>query len=136
MNSISYGAIIGGLASLLLMMWLSAKKGEKYYPQLRIAVPEGMEQHILFQQWCQAKNYRQKEGKYVKGRGWLTSMTEISFENNEMIVLEGVNFVFTIKYYALNAPLLVGKPVRSRKLKQLNQLMRAFNLPEIDWASK
>ena len=48
-----------------------------------------------------------------------------------MLVQECINFLLGINRFAINAPILAGKPVRMVKIKALNKLMAQWNLPEI-----
>ena len=82
--------------------------------------------------WAQENGYKLNDkGVWAKGTGMLTSATEIRFEGGDMLVQECVNLLFLINRFAINAPILVGKPVRMMKIRALNKLMAQWHLPEI-----
>ena len=95
-------------------------------------MPEGAENSPEWQAWAQENGYKLNDkGVWAKGTGMLTSSTEIRFEGNDMLVQECINFLLGINRFAINAPILAGKPVRMVKIKALNKLMAQWNLPEI-----
>ena len=125
--SVLFGAFIG-----IFFLWFSSKNAVKDYPELRIHAPEGAENSPEWQAWAQENGYKLNDkGVWAKGTGMLTSSTEIRFEGNDMLVQECINFLLGINRFAINAPILAGKPVRMVKIKALNKLMAQWNLPEI-----
>lgn len=125
--SVLFGAFIG-----IFFLWFSSKNAVKDHPELRIHVPEGAESSPEWQEWAQENGYKLNDkGVWAKGRGIFTSATEIRFEGGDMLVQECVNLLFLINRFAINAPILAGKPVRMMKIKALNKLMAQWHLPEI-----
>ncbi|OAM17260.1 hypothetical protein A7P85_02610 [Eikenella corrodens] len=125
--SVLFGAFIG-----IFFLWFSSKNAVKDYPELRIHAPEGAKNSPEWQAWAQENGYKLNDkGVWAKGTGMLTSATEIRFEGNDMLVQECINFLLGINRFAINAPILAGKPVRMVKIKALNKLMAQWNLPEI-----
>ena len=116
----------------LFLLWYSSREAVRNYPELRIRVPENAEDSSEWQAWARQNGYKRKNsGVWAKGRGIFTSATEIRFEGNDMLVQECINFLLGINGFAINAPILAGKPVRMVKIKALNKLMAQWNLPEI-----
>lgn len=71
-----------------------------------------------------------------KGKGWLTSLTELHIHlqddgSAKIEVLEGVNFLFTKIYFPITAPTFLGLPIRKRKLKRINVLLKELNAQPI-----
>ena len=118
----------------LFLLWYSSREAVRNYPELRIRVPENAEDSSEWQAWARENGYKRKNsGVWAKGRGIFTSATEIRFEGEggDMLVQECVNLLFLIKPFAINAPILAGKPVRMMKIRALNKLMAQWHLPEI-----
>ena len=116
----------------LFLLWYSSREAVRNYPELHIRVPENAEDSSEWQAWARQNGYKRKNsGVWAKGRGIFTSATEIRFEGNDMLVQECINFLLGINRFAINAPILAGKPVRMVKIKALNKLMAQWNLPEI-----
>lgn len=116
----------------LFLLWYSSREAVRDYPELRIRVPENAEDSSEWQAWARQNGYKHKDsGVWAKGRGIFTSATEIRFEGSDMLVQECVNLLFLINRFAINAPILVGKPVRMMKIRALNKLMAQWHLPEI-----
>ena len=116
----------------LFLLWYSSREAVRNYPELRIRVPENAEASGEWQAWARENGYKRKNsGVWAKGRGIFTSATEIRFEGNDMLVQECINFLLGINRFAINAPILVGKPVRMMKIRALNKLMAQWHLPEI-----
>ena len=116
----------------LFLLWYSSREAVRNYPELHIRVPENAEDSSEWQAWARQNGYKRKNsGVWAKGRGIFTSATEIRFEGGDMLVQECVNLLFLINRFAINAPILVGKPVRMMKIKALNKLMAQWHLPEI-----
>ena len=116
----------------LFLLWYSSREAVRNYPDLRIRVPENAEASGEWQVWARQNGYKRKNsGVCAKGRGIFTSATEIRFEGNDMLVQECINFLLGINRFAINAPILAGKPVRMVTLNALNKLMAQWNLPEI-----
>ena len=116
----------------LFLLWYSSREAVRNYPELRIRVPENAEASGEWQAWARENGYKRKDsGVWAKGRGIFTSATEIRFEGNDMLVQECINFLLGINRFAINAPILAGKPVRMMKIKALNKLMAQWHLPEI-----
>ncbi|MDK4688220.1 hypothetical protein [Kingella negevensis] len=131
MSNVMIGAMIGAVIGMLYS-WTSSNEAAKKYPVLRLPAPKNAEQDFLFQAWCDANQFkRQGNGRYIKGRGWLTSSTELWFEQDEMCIQETVNFLCTKIKFALNAPMFLGRPVRMAKIKQLNKLIKHWGLPPV-----
>ena len=116
----------------LFLLWYSSREAVRDYPELRIRVPENAEDSSEWQAWSRQNGYKHKDsGVWAKGRGICTSATEIRFEGGDMLVQECVNLLFLINRFAINAPILAGKPVRMMKIRALNKLMAQWHLPEI-----
>ena len=116
----------------LFLLWYSSREAVRNYPELRIRVPANAEDSSEWQAWARQNGYKRKNsGVWAKGRGIFTSATEIRFEGGDMLVQECVNLLFLINRFAINAPILAGKPVRMMKIKALNKLMAQWHLPEI-----
>ena len=118
----------------LFLLWYSSREAVRNYPELRIRVPENAEDSSEWQAWARENGYKRKNsGVWAKGRGIFTSATEIRFEGEggDMLVQECVNLLFLINRFAINAPILAGKPVRMMKIRALNKLMAQWHLPEI-----
>ena len=116
----------------LFLLWYSSREAVRHYPELRIRVPENAETSSEWQAWARENGYKRKNsGVWAKGRGIFTSATEICFEGGDMLVQECVNLLFLINRFAINAPILAGKPVRMMKIRALNKLMAQWHLPEI-----
>ncbi|MDO4694200.1 MAG: hypothetical protein Q4A62_06185 [Eikenella sp.] len=117
------------------MMWVMSERAVRDYPVLAIDVPSDAEHSPEFQAWAKKNRYRLKpDGSYAKGSGLLTSVTEIRFAGSQMLVQECVNFLFARRRFALNAPVMLGKPVRKSKLNRLNQLLAGWRLPPVPMA--
>ena len=116
----------------LFLLWYSSREAVRNYPELRIRVPENAEASGEWQAWARQNGYKRKNsGVWAKGRGIFTSATEIRFEGGDTLVQECVNLLFLINRFAINAPILAGKPVRIMKIRALNKLMAQWHLPEI-----
>lgn len=135
----SIGAIIGGFGGLALLAWVSGK-AQSQYPHARIQLPPGdlAEKEAELAAWAAQHGYRlqpslvDKQPVYRKGRGWLTSATEIRLHpDGTLDIDEVVNFLVTTRRFALNAPVMIGQPVRVRKLKAVNQLLAQWQLPPL-----
>jgi len=117
------GGLFGGILSIVIL-WVMSNKAQRTYPALSIPVPNGARYSPDFELWVQLNKYRRtEENCYTKGRGMLTSSTEIRFHGNEMEIVEVVNFLFAKRRFAINAPVMFGKPVRRHKIKQINKLL-------------
>ncbi len=133
-NGFLIGALIGGLfggIGGIALQWALSKQGSENYPDLLLDVPADAENSPAFQAWARQNGYVLRDGAYTKGRGWLTSATEIRFTDGKMSVQECVNLLFDKKRFALNAPIILGKPVRLAKIKKLNQLLAQWQLPPV-----
>lgn len=121
-----------GVCIGMFILSSSSKKAAKEYPELRIRVPENAENSPEWQQWAQQNGYKPNEqGLWIKGAGIFTSFTEIRFVGNELLAQECVKLPFGVNRFALNAPIMIGKPVRKSKIKALNQLLEQWQLPPI-----
>ena len=110
------GGLFGGILSIVIL-WVMSNKAQRTYPALSVPVP----------------NRRTEENCYTKGRGLLTSSTEIRFHGNEIEIVEVVNFLFAKRRFAINAPVMFGKPVRRHKIKQINKLLKHWQCPPIEF---
>ncbi len=140
--------VIGSLLSLAIgwwLMWRMADKAQQTHPHARVEVPETVLAHAEndLVAWAQKYGYRWQPSLvdkimcYRKGRGWLTSATEIRWHGNgQMDVDEVVNLIFTARRFALNAPSLLGQPIRIHKLKAVNKLLAQWQLPPLAIESK
>jgi len=127
------GGLFGGILSIVIL-WVMSNKAQRTYPALSIPVPNGARYSPDFEMWAQLNKYRRtEENCYTKGRGLLTSATEIRFHGNKMEIVEVVNFLFTKRRFAINAPVMFGKPVRRHKIKQINKLLAHWQCPPIEF---
>ncbi|MCP2040245.1 hypothetical protein L1281_000827 [Neisseria sp. HSC-16F19] len=139
MIATTLGGLIGGLGGLALLGWM-AGKAQAQYPHARIQLPPDTlaEKEAELARWGAEHGYRlqpslvDKQPVYRKGRGWLTSATEIRLHpDGTLDIDEVVNFLITTRRFALNAPVMIGQPVRARKLKAVNQLLAQWQLPPL-----
>ena len=131
------GAIIGGIFGggfFLFCLWLNAKDAQRRYPELRINVPANAQNDMLFRIWCDARHYQQQpDGSYQSTkRGILANSGEIHFEHNEMIVYEVIDLGFARRRFALNAPVVLARAIRQRKVRQLNKLLKHWQIEPLD----
>ena len=127
------GGLFGGILSIVIL-WVMSNKAQRTYPTLSVPVPNGARYSPDFELWAQLNKYRRtEENCYTKGRGLLTSATEIRFHGNEMEIVEVVNFLFAKRRFAINAPVMFGKPVRRHKIKQINKLLEHWQCPPIEF---
>ena len=127
------GGLFGGILSIVIL-WVMSNKAQRTYPTLSVPVPNGARYSPDFELWAQLNKYRRtEENCYTKGRGLLTSSTEIRFHGNEIEIVEVVNFLFAKRRFAINAPVMFGKPVRRHKIKQINKLLTHWQCPPIEF---
>ena len=131
------GAIIGGAfggSFFLFCLWLNAKDAQRRYPELRIPVPANAQNDPLFHIWCDASHYQQQpDGSYQSTRrGILANTGEIRFEHNEMLVYEVIDIGFARRRFALNAPVVLARAIRQRKVRQLNKLLKHWQIAPLD----
>ena len=127
------GGLFGGILSIVIL-WVMSNKAQRTYPALSVPVPNGARYSPDFELWAQLNKYRRtEENCYTKGRGLLTSSTEIRFHGNEIEIVEVVNFLFAKRRFAINAPVMFGKPVRRHKIKQINKLLTHWQCPPIEF---
>lgn len=127
------GGLFGGILSIVIL-WVMSNKAQRTYPALSIPVPNGARYSPDFELWAQLNKYRRTgENCFTKGRGLLTSSTEIRFHGNEMEIVEVVNFLFAKRRFAINAPVMFDKPVRRHKIKQINKLLEHWKCPPIEF---
>ena len=119
-------AIIMGMVQL----WMFTKEGSENYPDLLLDVPADAENSPAFQAWARQNGYVLRDGAYISRR-WLTGTTEIRFINGKMSVQECVNLLLDKQRFALNAPIIVYKPMRLFKIKTLNRLLAQWQLPPV-----
>ena len=133
------GGLVGGSLGLLLL-WLMADKAQQQYPHASIMLPENQHAQAAadLAAWADANGYQaqaslvDRQPCYRKGRGWLTSATEIRLHpNGQVDIDEVVNFLVGSRRFALNAPVMLGQPVRRHKLKAVNQLLAQWQLPPL-----
>ena len=120
---IAIGSIVGGLFGGILsivILWVMSNKAQRTYPALSVPVPNGARYSPDFELWAQLNKYRR-------------SSTEIRFHGNEMEIVEVVNFLFAKRRFAINAPVMFGKPVRRHKIKQINKLLEHWQCPPIEF---
>lgn len=138
MGLIATGMLLGGAIGACVAAgytWYVGKLAATQYPVLTLNVPENAEQDFLFRAWCDANKFiRQPNGVYRKGKGCFVS--EIRFENNQMHIQEIVNFLFVKQKFALNAPIMLAKPIRLHKIKQLNKLIKHWQIEPIEMANE
>ncbi len=131
------GAIIGGLFGggfFLFCLWLNAKDAQRRYPELRIPGPANAQNDMLFHIWCDANRYQQQpDGSYQSTpRGILANTGEIRFEQHEMLVYEVIDLGFARRRFALNAPVVLARAIRQRKVRQLNKLLKHWQIAPLD----
>ena len=131
------GAIIGGAfggSFFLFCLWLNSKDAQRRYPELRIPVPANAQNDPLFHIWCDAGHYQQQpDGSYQSTRrGILANTGEIHFEHNEMLVYEVIDIGFARRRFALNAPVVLARAIRQRKVRQLNKLLKHWQIAPLD----
>ena len=135
--NILIGAMAGGFCGFAFYrfcIWANAEDAAHRFPELRIRVPQGAEQDPLFRIWCDASRYfPQADGSYRSPRAFLSALSgEIRFEGKDMVVQEVADIGFWRRRFALNAPVPLAHRVRRRKIRQLNKLLRHWQLPETD----
>lgn len=132
----SIGALIGTAVAMALM-WMLANKAQQTHPHGRVYIADLHLAHAAddLAAWAHQHGYQRlpslvdRQLCYRKGRGWLTSATEIRlYQQGVLDIDEVVNFLFTTRRFALNAPIMLGKPVRARKLKAVNQLLAQWHI--------
>lgn len=130
------GALIGAGLGLFLM-WLLTQQACRQYPHLQLRLPESVLPQAAadLAAWADKHGYRarpslvDRQPCFRKGRGWLTSATEVRLLDDGLLqVDEVVNFLLFAKSYALNAPVVFGQPVRRMKLKAINDLLALWRL--------
>ena len=133
------GGLVGGALGLVLL-WLMADKAQQQYPHASIMLPESLQAQAAadLAAWAATHGYQaqpslvDQQPCYRKGRGWLTSATEIRLHpNGQLDIVEVVNFLVGSRRFALNAPAMLGQPVRRHKLKAVNQLLAQWQLPPL-----
>ncbi|QMT32309.1 hypothetical protein [Alysiella filiformis] len=125
------GALLGaGIA--VMLMWLGVKTAVVRYPVLIVPVPHHAPTDFLFRAWCDANRFtRQDNGIYRQNGAFSTS--EIGFKNNAMYIQECLHLgIFEVRF-ALNAPIMLGKPMRRHKIKQLNKLLKHWDIAPIEF---
>ena len=124
----------------LVLLWLMANDAQQQYPHASIMRPENQHAQAAadLAAWADANGYQaqaslvDRQPCYRKGRGWLTSATEIRLHpNGQVDIDEVVNFLVGSRRFALNAPVMLGQPVRRHKLKAVNQLLAQWQLPPL-----
>ena len=150
-NSMVHIALISLALSLLylafilgMMAWM-ANKAAKTTPKTIINIPIQPNLLQTIANFAQQNGYKERpelslgnEKVWRKGRGWLTSLTQLHFRlqadgHTELEVQEGANFLVKILFFPINAGTLLGLPVRQRKVKKLNQLLQALNAAPIEF---
>lgn len=112
--------------------WWNSQFASKHYPILTLDVPDNAEQDFLFRAWCDANRFiRQPDGVYRRKDGWFIGTTEIHFENNQMHIQEVVHFFFMKYKFALNAPIMLLRAIRLHKIKQLNKLIKHWQIESV-----
>lgn len=126
------GGIFGGLVLVLLM----TAKAVRLYPKTVVMPPPAVVAQAPgdLEQWARKHGYKLKKSWvdgapcYRKGTGMLTSATEVRLADGHLIAQEIVNLLVSKRAFALNAPVLMAKPVRARKLKAVNQLLALWQM--------
>ena len=150
-NSMVHIALISLALSLLylafilgMMAWM-ANKAAKTIPKTIINIPIQANLLQTIANFAQQNGYKERpelslgnEKVWRKGRGWLTSLTQLHFRlqadgNAELEVQEGANFLVKILFFPINSGSLLGLPVRQRKVKKLNQLLHSLNAAPIEF---
>ncbi len=133
------------LAFILSMMAWMANKAAKTTPKTIINIPIQPNLLQTIANFAQQNGYKERpelnldnEKVWRKGRGWLTSLTQLHFRlqadgNAELEVQEGANFLIKILFFPINSGSLLGLPVRQRKVKKLNQLLHSLNAAPIEF---
>ena len=133
------------LAFILSMMAWMANKAAKTTPKTIINIPIQPNLLQTIANFAQQNGYKERpelslgnEKVWRKGRGWLTSLTQLHFRlqadgNAELEVQEGANFLVKILFFPINSGSLLGLPVRQRKVKKLNQLLQSLNAVPIEF---
>ena len=133
------------LAFILSMMAWMANKAAKTTPKTIINIPIQPNLLQTIANFARQNGYKERhelslvnEKVWRKGRGWLTSLTQLHFRlqadgNAELEVQEGANFLVKILFFPINSGSLLGLPVRQRKVKKLNQLLHSLNAAPIEF---
>ncbi len=143
-----FGGLCGVLAAAfaLGLMWVLAQQGERQYPATLLPIPPqpGILEKVAA--WAKTNGYTVQLTEagcqqYVKGKGWLTSSTLLTAEQKndgqwQLDIREMVNFLFTRKLFAIDAPILLGQPVRAHKIKAINHLLQDLNMPLLQIQNK
>ena len=142
---ISLGFSLLYVAFILGMMAWMANKAAKTSDPAITHIPAQDNILSTVQEFAQKNGYKERpelcleqEKVWRKGRGWLTSLTQLHFRlqadgNAELEVQEGANFLIKILFFPINSGSLLGLPVRQRKVKKLNHLLHSFNAAPIEF---
>ena len=148
MSDVAIVMLIMGLALVYILCLLGAmaamaKKAAQTAADAISHIPSQTQTLQAFHAFAKKNGYAIKPATsnhhvFVKGRGWLTSLTELHLtlqaDGSAILkVVEGVNFLFKIIYFPINAPTFLGKPIRIHKVKKINALLNDLNAPSIDF---
>ena len=135
-----------GAAAALGLLWMLAQQGERAYPATLLSIPaqEGIPEKVAV--WAKNNGYIAQLTEpacqqYVKGKGWLTSSTLLTVEQKgdkhwQLDIREMVNLLVARKLFAIDAPILLGQPVRAHKIKTINHLLQSLNMPLLQIQNK
>ncbi|MDO5686222.1 MAG: hypothetical protein Q4G42_02345 [Neisseria sp.] len=132
------GGFVGMMAALGAL-WVMSGNAVREYPQTVLSLPPQNDVDAKIAAWAAQNGYRlqadQGDGEvhYHKGKGWLTSSTALIWQpiTERLLIREEVNFLVTRRAFAIDAPILLGKPVRARKIKAINTLLQQLSVPPL-----
>ena len=114
------------------IQWLLAEQANRLYPALIISVPDGTEDSDVFETWVEEHGYVYDGQAYRKGRGLITSYTKLEFLDTDTLqITEVANLLIAHIGFAIDAPIMLFKPVRKMKIKKINQLLTDLDCPPI-----
>lgn len=127
-----------------LMAWMASSAAKTYPPALSdVPAQTGIMETV--REFADAYGYKElpedanvDAAVFRKGRGWLTSLTDLHVSlkpdgSASIEVKEGVNFLFKILYFPINAGTFLGLPIRQRKVKTIQLLLDQLNATPIEF---
>nr|UOP04555.1 hypothetical protein LVJ77_09865 [Conchiformibius kuhniae] len=104
---------------------------------MKIAIPEDVPVSAVFQEWCRQTGYEfsPDDKRYYYNGGWWEDGAMLAFSHERgRLFLHAFAMSKTLEgkiFFALNAPVWIAKQKRRNKLKQLNKLLRHWQIEPI-----